>query len=408
MSGIFVVKIILRKMKILLPILILLSLLSCKGQSINEKNTVSDDFNRSPPVYYGMPDFVGSSDTSAAWNQGGQKLLLTGKVLHHDGKTPAPNVLIYYYQTNQEGKYIHKESEERSVPPNNLGQTHGYIRGWVKSDKDGQYSIYTARPGSYPSRTEPAHIHVNIKEPDMETHYYIDNFVFDDDKLLNKEARRKMEYRGGSGVLRLVHKDGLSIAERNIILGLNIPNHPKFNKSDLSPGIQIGEDVMSFTPQHAWGPDKGSKTCPVCKYGWYHGILYFVGNDPNWEEIESWLRFLENESTIRNEYLKVYFVYANEQNFNASNRIIELEKLGKKLNLEKVAITFVPSFSDKASEIYLNNIDQNVENTFIIYKRSKVIDRFINLRPNQKNFDMISHSLDQSINDYFTFPKSKQ
>ncbi len=36
-----------------------------------------------------------------------------------------------------------------------------------------------------------------------------------------------MENRGGSGVLKIVQGANLQIGERNIILGLNIPDYPK-------------------------------------------------------------------------------------------------------------------------------------------------------------------------------------
>lgn len=355
--------------------------------------------------YAQTPQNITSQDTSPGWTQNGQKILLTGIVYQNDGKTPAPDVVIYYYQTNVEGKYLHKPEEKRSMPPNELGQTHGYIRGWVKTDKDGKYSIYTVRPGTYPTRDEPAHIHLTIKEPNTFKEYYIDDVVFDDDKLLTTARRIKMENRAGSGVLRLVRKGELQIGERNIILGLNIPNYPQKEIIQINSGKNIGEDIISFTPFHAWGEDKGTKTCPICKYGWYHGILYFVGNKPDWTEIKQWLNFLEAESRKREKRLKVYFIYGNETAYDKSDRESELEKIGQELQLEKVALTFVPSFSDKDSDVYLNRINPNTNNTFLIYKRSRVIDKYINLKPNQENFSLISKRLDQTINEYFDVPK---
>ncbi|MBK8355591.1 MAG: hypothetical protein IPL13_09540 [Saprospiraceae bacterium] len=69
----------------------------------------------------------------------------------------------------------------------------------------------------------------------------------------------------------------MQVAEHNIILGLNIiPNYPQINQSKLNSGLEIGEDNPSFTPFHAFGPDKGTRTCPVCKYGRFHGIVYFI------------------------------------------------------------------------------------------------------------------------------------
>ena len=69
--------------------------------------------------------------------------------------------------------------------------------------------------------------------------------------------------------------------------------------------------------------------------------------------------------------MKVYFVYGNETAYNKSSREKELAKIGNELMLKKVALTFVPSFSDTESEIDLNKINQTTENTFIIYKRSQ-------------------------------------
>jgi protocatechuate 3,4-dioxygenase beta subunit len=217
-----------------------------------------------------------------------------------------------------------------------------------------------------------------------------------------------MENRGGSGVIRFVQKDSLWIGERNIYLGLNIPNYPIQAPNAKVSGKNIGEDIISFTPFHAYGADKGTKTCPICKYGWYHGILYFVGNKPNWNDIKDWLIFLDSESLKREDYLKIYFVYGNDLNYDKDSRIKELEKLGTELDLKKVALTFVPSFNDKPSEVHLNKINPNTENTFLIYKRSKVIDKFVDLKPNQQNFNTIINRLDKSANEYFKLSRPKQ
>jgi len=211
--------------------LTLLSLLfliaSCNAQTHDKESSAKQDIESTPPIYYGIPKMISSQDTSAGWLQNGQKILLTGTVYQADGKSPAPGIIIYYYHTDIGGEYVHKADIGRSLPLNSMGLTHGYIRGWVKTDKNGKYAIYTVRPGTYPSRAEPAHIHLNIKEPDLTDHYYIDDFVFDDDPLLTTERRAKMENRGGRGILRLVQGEGLRIGERNIILGLNIPDYPK-------------------------------------------------------------------------------------------------------------------------------------------------------------------------------------
>lgn len=380
-------------------------LLSCNGQTKRSRpdsktksenvSIVGGPFENGEFMYIGMPDKIRSVDTSAGWTQNGQKLLVTGTIYKIDGKTPAPDVILYYYHTDINGVYANKKGLDPRVI------RHGYIRGWVKSDAQGKYAIYTVRPAPYPETNFEAHIHPSIKEPNNINEYYIDEFVFDDDKLLTGEKRRKLPNRGGSGILRVFKKGDLQIAEHNIVLGLNIPNYPEKIQAEIQSGLQIGEDQPSFIPFHAFGPDKGTRTCPVCKYGRYHGIVFFVGNNPDWDDIKKWLTFLEGQSEARKKYLKAYFVYGNANNYKKDKRQIELENIGLELNLKNIALTFVPSFTDTESEANLNKINPEVGNTFIMYRNRTIINKFINLNPSEENFLMIARELDTNKGDYF-------
>ena len=352
-------------------------------------------------MFVGMPTNINAVDTSAGWMEQGQKLLVTGIVYKIDGKTPASNVIVYYWQTDNNGYYSPKNEMDEKA------RRHGHIRGWVKTDENGKYSIYTIKPAPYPNDNIPSHIHTSIKEPNIDNEYYIDEFIFDDDKLLTSEKRKALENRGGSGILRVLNSDNIQIAEHNIILGLNIPNYPTTQKSEKQSGLQIGEDNPSFIPFHAYGPDRGTRTCPVCKYGRYHGVVYFVGNNPNWNEIKKWLTFLEQESVTRSKYLKAYFVYGNEKNYNKTQREKELEKIGQELHLKNIALTFVPSLTDTESEVNLNKINPSVENTFIIYRHRTIIDKFIDKKPTADNFKIVSSTLDKAKSEYFNLSEPK-
>ena len=397
-----------RILNIGLVFLFLTSLTSCNGQTKSEiKNSnnkthndkiVGDGCDGCELMYVGMPNNIKSVDTSSAWNEKGQRLLVTGKVLKLDGITPEPNVIVYYWQTDSEGNYSKGTGKS---------ERHGHVRGWVKSDKQGKYSIYTIRPGNYPNSDIEAHIHLSIKEPNIKDEYYTDNLVFSDDIKLTGTKRKKLKNRGGSGVLRVLIDKDMQVAEHNIILGLNIPNYPISTNNSIKSGREIGEENPSFTPFHAWGPDKGTRTCPVCKYGRYHGIVYFVGNNPNWTEIKNWLTFLEQESVKREKYLKAYFVYGNEKGYSKLNRQKELEQLGIELNLKNIALTFVPSFSDTQSEVYLNKINPKVENTIIIYRHRNIIGKFIDLKPTKENQIKVSEILDKTESEYFELPEPK-
>lgn len=380
---------------------------SCNGQnngmpSIGKNEIFGGGCDGCELMYVGMPEKIASISISPGWNEEGQKLIVTGTVFQIDGKTPAPNVIIYYWQTDNNGYYSPKAGMDKRA------RRHGHIRGWVKTDSNGEYTIKTIRPAPYPNQKMPAHIHLSIKEPDITNEYYTDEINFDDDKFLISHFKKyPQENRGGSGVVSVLLNDSVQIAEHNIILGLNIPNYPKKPFTGKQSGLNIGEDQPSFTPFHAYGPDKGTQTCPVCKYGRYHGIIYFVGNHPNWNPIKKWLQFLEQESINRQEYLKVYFVYGNEQSDDKADRQKQLEQLGKELNIHKTALTFVPSFSDKGTEAYLNKINPEVQNTFIVFKHRNIVDKYIDLMPTEENFKTITKILDKTRGAYFNLPEPK-
>jgi protocatechuate 3,4-dioxygenase beta subunit len=172
-------------------------------------------------MYSGMPAKINSTDTSAGWFEAGQKLLVTGKVYRADKKTPAPDVILYYWQTDDKGYY--------SPQPGKAGQStrHGHIRGWMKTNLEGNFALYTIRPTPYPGEKIAAHIHILVKEPGLANEYYIDELVFDDDPLLTASTRNQMENRGGSGILRVQKKGSLLVANHDIVLGLNIPGYPE-------------------------------------------------------------------------------------------------------------------------------------------------------------------------------------
>ena len=146
------------------------------------------------------------------------KLNISGTVFHQDGRTPAPNVILYIYQTNKGGIY------EPSNDPIGWERRHGQYRTWVKTDAKGQYSFDSFRPGAYPNGIEPEHIHIYIIEPNK-IPYYIDVVMFNDDPTLSQKDIDDQKFRGGSGLISLHEKGGSFSGQRDIILGHNIPNY---------------------------------------------------------------------------------------------------------------------------------------------------------------------------------------
>jgi len=160
-----------------------------------------------------------STDTLPDFFKEGKKLHITGTIFHKDGKSPAQNVILYIYHTDQTGQYPTKGDET------GWDKRHGYIRGWIKTNANGKYDFYTLIPGAYPGGDNPAHIHAIIKEPGYEA-YWIDEYLFDDDPILTEREKSRQPKRGGSGILKTTRTaNDMMTATRNIILGFNVPGY---------------------------------------------------------------------------------------------------------------------------------------------------------------------------------------
>jgi protocatechuate 3,4-dioxygenase, beta subunit len=208
------------KTGMLLPVMLLLALTSCaQGNPRGNFDMPCEGCEAifECPVPFEQLNWV---DTLPDFNDAGPKMLVTGTIYEIDGKTPARNVVLYVYHTDQTGVYPTKGDEK------GWAKRHGYVRGWIRTNEDGRYAFYTLRPASYPTGKTPAHIHPVIKEADMKP-YYVDEFLFDDDPYLTAAERKQQPVYGGSGILKLTEKDGLLTANRDIVLGLNITNYPK-------------------------------------------------------------------------------------------------------------------------------------------------------------------------------------
>ena len=182
----------------------------CEGcESIYENTTPFDQLK----ALVWLPD----------WHEDSTRLAVNGIVYQADGKTPAAGVILYIYHTDQTGVYPRRGDEK------GWGKRHGYLRGWMKTNEKGEYKFFTRRPAAYPGRTDPAHIHIIVKEPGK-NEYYIDDFMFDDDPMLTTAQRNRQENRGGSGILKIppvFDTMKLKKAERHIYLGRNVPGYPK-------------------------------------------------------------------------------------------------------------------------------------------------------------------------------------
>jgi protocatechuate 3,4-dioxygenase beta subunit len=206
-------------------------------------------------VFVGMPENLASQARIAPPDELGEPLILEGTVRALDGK-PAPDIIVYAYHTDAGGIYPSADTR------------HGRLRGWARTDDAGHYRFDTVRPGAYPGRTVPQHVHMHIIEPGRVT-YYIANVHFDDDLLLTASERRRAETgRGGSGVAHPT-KDSAGVwhARRDIILGRNVPDYPCPRKWTFP---------VPFHQSVSWSPDGSRLAFSAITTSWDDGYRIFI------------------------------------------------------------------------------------------------------------------------------------
>jgi len=142
-------------------------------------------------------------------SEDGKRIIIKGQIFKEDGITPYNDLIIYAYHTDNKG-YYSKKGDETGV-----NKQHGSHYGYCKTDTEGRYEISTIRPGRYPVNKFPAHIHWAVKEPDGNM-FYLNDFVFSDDSLVNNDYLSHLIYKGDDGVI-ILKDNGSGISEGNRI-----------------------------------------------------------------------------------------------------------------------------------------------------------------------------------------------
>ena len=140
------------------------------------------------------PATIGSAGRIAPLAEPGIPMVVRGRVVKADGRTPVPGVIVFAYQTDRSGVY------------NEAGLPGWRLRGWAKSDAQGRFELRTIRPGSYPGTRTPAHIHVTIDGAGIPRRW-APEIQFADDPFTD---------RNGRGVLPVTVKNGIQYVDYRI------------------------------------------------------------------------------------------------------------------------------------------------------------------------------------------------
>ena len=108
----------------------------------------------------------------------GDPLVVHGRVVAEDGKTPVAGAIVFAYHTDREGLYDRPEA----------GAHSWRLKGWARTASDGTFEFTTIRPGAYPGRNIAQHVHLNVYIPDGRRHS-VDELRFADDPLVPESER---------------------------------------------------------------------------------------------------------------------------------------------------------------------------------------------------------------------------
>lgn len=193
-------------------------LISCKGDTLaQQKESDTLALIKKNAITDPGSNWTGAKDVPAnvSWttklapdSDKGERMIVSGTVFGLDGKTPAPNTLIYLYHTDLYGIY-----------GRGTEHPHGRYRGWMLTDSRGRYEFESIRPAPYPENRFAAHVHMTLTTKNSREDW-IDSILFEDDRLLSAQERNLAGRKGGFNPILTLQKgaNGLLKAERNIQL----------------------------------------------------------------------------------------------------------------------------------------------------------------------------------------------
>lgn len=172
----------------------------------------------------------------------------------------------------------------------------------------------------------------------------------------------------------------------------------------VESGLKRGDNLPAFDPTHVTGPDKGTDTCPVCKYGPTPAVQVWVA-DGNVDELAKIASTLETSiaSAAKNgKQLKAFVVFVNGGCGNVNSCCATpdalkktIETIAKKANVKEVSLVYVKS-DDPSLKAY--KINAEAKNTVFVYKNRKVVEKFVNLGADSKNLAALQTAIGNILN----------
>ena len=142
------------------------------------------------------PATISHSSRIAAADEPGTTMILHGRIVNPDGSAAAGTIVLAYH-TDRAGLYDRLEA----------GPHSWRLKGWARADDTGRFTFETIRPGAYPDRRTPAHVHFTAFAPSGDR-FHAGEVKFEDDPLVPQSDRDAAKRAGEFGEVRPVRREG--------------------------------------------------------------------------------------------------------------------------------------------------------------------------------------------------------
>jgi protocatechuate 3,4-dioxygenase beta subunit len=173
----------------------------------------------------------------------------------------------------------------------------------------------------------------------------------------------------------------------------------------IESGLKPGESTPAYDPAHVTGADKGTNTCPVCKYGSTPAAQLWVGANAQQKDVVAVARLMDDAMSAANKggniAFKGFVVYSNagcgESNScctTPEQKAQHLKEIASKNKLANVAFTFVKADSNAPA---LYKINPEAKTTLIVYKDRKVTKTLVDITTEKGKLMAAKEAIDQVL-----------
>ena len=162
--------------------------------------------------------------------------------------------------------------------------------------------------------------------------------------------------------------------------GLNA--NPNTVEAPVNSGLPIGERMLAFETKHVTGPDNGTDTCPICKYGTLPGVMVFVHKEDN-ERVLEIAEKLDKLVAASKHELHAFVVVLTDDNED-----VDMVKSVYGDKFKHVAVTHLPAKDDVVAA-YKVDLSDKTRTTAMVYKHMKVTEVMVNVGDKKGSVDAL-------------------